>query len=156
MPRAKGRGSTTEPPRHPHSFAFMEVDLSRPLPSLGSCGVRANGLGRLFTSSDNSDSSYLMRQSLILLHPSLTAAPGLCSSELYIASGGDPCALPQEEAPVLFLLIQVQLLPLLVPQKSSFPHVPICLGLPLQPPTHTCKSHSCGVGFIITGLKAFS
>lgn len=38
-----------------HSFALMEVDLSRLLPSLGGCGVTASGLGRLFMSSDNSD-----------------------------------------------------------------------------------------------------
>ena len=45
---------------------------------------------------------------------------------------------------------------LLLSQKPSFLHILIHPRLPRQPPTHTCKSHSHGVGFIITGQKAFS
>lgn len=44
---------------------------------------------------------------------------------------------------------------LLVSQKFS-PPSSIHPGLPQQPPTHTCKSRSHGVRFIITGLKAAS
>lgn len=68
----------------------------------------------------------------------------------------DPSAFPHEAASALLLLIQAQPLLLLVSQKSSSPHVPIHLGSPWQLPTHTCRSCSHGVGFIITGLKTAS
>lgn len=121
---------------------------------LGSCGVRANGLADC---SSCQTILTLCDEAVSLPAASFpTAARSLHSSELCIASQTDPSTLSWEEASVLVSLIQAQLLLLLVPQKSSCPHIPIRLGLLLQPPTHTCKSHSCGVGFIITGLKAFS
>lgn len=63
------------------SFAFLGVDVSRLLPFLGGCGVSAYGLGRLFKSSKQFRFC-LMRQPPIQLHPSMTAALGLCGSEL--------------------------------------------------------------------------
>lgn len=120
------------------------------------CGVSSNGLGTLSKSSDCSDCLWLTRLSSIPLHPSLTANTMVVQLRALNCLLDDPLALSQEKASVLLLLIQAQTLLLLVSQKSSSPHVPIHPGLPWQLPTHTCKSRSHSVGFIIAGLKASS
>ena len=71
---------------------------------------------------------------------------------------GWPVYTPSERGVCLFFFLLSQAWPLLLllSQKPSSLHILIHPRLPQQPPTHTCKSHSHGVGFIITGQKAFS
>lgn len=97
-----------------------------------------------------------MRRSLILPHSSLTAALGLCSSELYVASWGWPIHSPSGRSiSSISAHSGKTFASACVPEILLSPHSHSS-GFALQPPTHTCESHSRGIGFIITGLKAFS
>lgn len=95
-----------------------------------------------------SDSFYLLLRLLTLLHPSLTEAQ---SSQLLL--GMTHLHSLRRGVCLFFLLIQARPLLLLLSQKPSSLHILIHPGLPRQPPTHTCKSHSRGIGFITTGQK---
>lgn len=132
-----------------HSLDFIILDLTRRLPSLG-CPSR---LGCCSKTSDASEPP-VWEGCLRSVSSSPMTALG-CDAQDSKSPGGmsGPAAFPLEEASILFFVHScTTFAPVSALERLCSPHS-LSQGLPLRPPTHTCKSRSQGIRFIL-GLRA--